>query len=394
MKFIAITIILLLNPRAGHCRRGNHAIENAAAVARKAAEQLTNPALSSVEAERLREEKAGALKQIESIGNAEPKDVETQLEVSKSLASVSEAPRAVPYAERGLRLAETSGDPKMIREALLTGSEVYYKAGNYDLARARAERILKDNPKDKDALALYMQVKGRGAAASPAPKGGSAGSAAGGAAGRSAAGEAAPAPAPASGPGVAMTSASSLEAQKQIALGWSRITLDPAAALKNFEAAITADPKGAATRVQRSKARLQAGDARGALGDARDAIALQPGLGEAYAARAEAHRALGLAEADLLADYEEAARLDGRFTDAYKTLVIRTGAGEAASGETGGDEGAAASAPAGPLGLLERAPRYWGALAFLCAMLAAAAGIAVPLALKRRRSGGDGSLPR
>lgn len=201
------------------------------------------------------------------------------------------------------------------------------------------------------------------------------------------------------GPGVAMTNAGSLDAQKQIALGWSRIKLDPAAALKNFEAAITADPKSAAVRVQRSRARREAGDAAGALGDANDAIRMQPDLGEAYAARAEADRSLGRAEADLLADYEAAAKLDGRFTDAYKTALIRSGAGDdavAISKEKSTGKGglAEASTPAGPLGLLERAPRYWGLFAFMFAMLAAAGGIIVPLMLKKKRSGEDGSLPR
>jgi tetratricopeptide (TPR) repeat protein len=284
----------------------------------------------------------------------------------------------------------------LVRDALLTGSEIYYKTGQYDLARERAERILKDNPKDKDALSLYMQVKGRGAAPSAAAAGGATNGAAGTAgqaAPRQAANSTATAP---RGPAVAMTNAGSLEAQKQIALGWSMIKLDPKEALKFFEAAITADPVSAAVRVQRSRARAAAGDAAGALGDADDAIRMDPGLGEAYAARAEAKRALGRAEAELLADYEAAAKLDGRFTEAYKAVLIRTG-GSLAGTETkpaAKAETAGASAPDGPLGLLRRSPQYWGILAFLCAMLAAAGGLVVPLLLKRRRSDEDGSQPR
>lgn len=357
--------------------------------------QAQNPSNTAQQNAALQDERKEAVNQLAGIADKRPENPAANLAVSKSLASVAEAPRAVPYAERGLKLAETSGDKKMIREALLTGSEVYYKAGNYDLARARAERILKDNPKDKDAMALYMQVKGRGAAT--ATSGGAAGQNAGSTSGTAAA---AATQGATSGPGVAMTNTGSLEAQKQIALGWSRIKLDPAAALKNFEAAITADPKSAAVRVQRSKARREAGDAAGALGDANDAIGMQPDLGEAYAARAEANRALGRAEADLLADYEQAAKLDGRFTDAYKTVLTRvgaTGGNTAASTEekksgTGGSNGV--SVPAGPLGLLSRSPQYWGLFAFICAMLAAAGGIIVPPMLKKRRSGEDGSLPR
>ncbi|MBI2386389.1 MAG: hypothetical protein HYV14_10295 [Elusimicrobia bacterium] len=313
---------------------------------------------------------------------------------------MEEAPRAIPYAERGLRLAQASGDKKMIREALLTGSEVFYKAGDYALARERAQRILHDNPKDKDALALYMQVKDRGAAAAGTPSGGSApgGGAAGAGGGDAGSG---PGSTPGTrGPGVAMTSASALEAQRQVALGWSRIKLDPKAALKNFEAAITADPRSAAVRVERSKARLAAGDAPGALGDSNDAVALDPRLAAGYAARAEAKRALGMKEAELLADLETAAKLDPDFAERYKALKLRVdgpsadgdgkarGAGEAGAGTAGG------SAPDGPRPLLSRSPKGWGLLALIALVSAALGGVIVPLALKRRRSGEDGSLPR
>lgn len=332
---------------------------------------------------------------MEAVGNMtavaekRPENPAAQLAVGKSLASVEEAPRAIPYAERGLALAETSGDPKLVREALLTGSEVYAKAGRYDLARERAERVLKTNPRDKDALALYMQVKGRGTASSASPAGGAtAGSS--GAAGQASAG----APA-ASAPGVAMTSPASLEAQKQIALGWSRIKLDPAAALKNFEAAITADPMNASVRVQRSKARLAAGDFPGALGDSDDAIRLDPRLGEAYAARAEAKRALGRAEAELVSDYEAAANLDGRFAEAYKAVATRvSAAAEAAAAARSSGDGAEAGglpAPGGPLGLLARSPKKWGLIALLCVLAALAGGLFAPLLLRRRRSSDEGA---
>jgi len=347
------------------------------------------------ETERLLKEKEVAVEHIASIADKRPDNPAAQLAVSKSLATVEEAPRAIPYAERGLKLAESSGDPKLVREALLTGSEVYYKAGNYDLARARAQRILKDNPRDKDALALYMQVKDRGTASSASPRTGSAGGGAGAAAGQqyAAGGSAATALEAPRGPSVAMTSASSLEAQKQIALGWSRMKLDPAAALKNFEAAVAADPQGAATRAARSKARLEAGDARGALQDANDAITLHAGFAGGYAARAEANRALGKAEAELLADYETASKLDGNFTEAYKTVLARSGtAGAAAENATNGN-GAGASVPSGPMGLLQRSPKSWGLIGLIAAVFVGGA-IAMTAVLIRRRSGEDDSLPR
>lgn len=343
---------------------------------------ITREAAAEIERQRLE-----SVKRIGTIADTRPDNPAAQLAVGKSLASVEEAPRAIPYAERGLALAETSGDPKLVREALLTGSEVYAKAGRYDLARERAERVLKTNPRDKDALALYMQVKGRGTASAASPAGGKT-TGSSGAAGSASAGAATTA-----APGVAMTSPASLEAQKQIALGWSRIKLDPAAALKNFEAAITADPTSAAVRVQRSKARLEAGDSPGALGDAEDAVRLDPRLGEAYAARAEAKRSLGRAEAEFVSDYEAAANLDGRFTEAYKAVAARLSAAPAgnASGANTDATAAGRSAPDGPLGLLAKSPKKWGMIALLCVLAALAGGLFAPLLLKKRRSPDEGA---
>jgi tetratricopeptide (TPR) repeat protein len=396
MRFIAIAVFAILIPLSAQSKRGGLELDSATQTARSAADRLAkNP--PPEEAARLQKEKSAAVEKIEGIANAEPKDAETQLEVGKSLASVEEAPRAIPYAERGLRLAQASGDKKLVREALLTGSEVFYKAGDYALARERAQRILKDDPQDKDALALYMQVKDRGAAAAGATSGGSMGS--GGGAGGSGGGYAGSGPGPTPGtrgPSVAMSDASVLEAQKQIAQGWSRIKLDPKAALKNFEAAITAAPRSAMVRVQRSKARLETGDAPGALGDSDDAIALDPRLGDGYAARAEAKRALGLKETELLADLETAANLEGRFTEAYKSARLSVyGAAASADGDQGGagaPEGA--PAPAGPVALLTNSPKGWGLLALISVLSAALGGVIVPLVLRRRRSDEGGSPPR
>ncbi|MBI4062185.1 MAG: hypothetical protein HY403_12245 [Elusimicrobia bacterium] len=293
---------------------------------------------------------------------------------------MEEAPRAVPYAERGLELAEASEDPKLIRTALLAGSEIYYKAGNYAVALERAQRVLKNNPKDKDALSLYMQVKGRDAASVPSP--------AKGATGEMEQTSSATAQAAARGPGVAMTNIASLEARKQIATGWNLIKLDPKAAFGHFDAAVAADPRNAAARVERSKARLETGDAPGALEDAAGAAALEPRLGAAYAARAEARRALGRPHAELLADYETAANLDGRFAEAYKTLLLR---GAEAAGKTAG---AGAAAPGGLNGLFARSSKAWGPAALLAASAAALGVLIAPLLLKRRRPGEDGSLRR
>lgn len=353
------------------------------------------PGITPEAAAAIERQRQESLKKIETIADKRPENPAAQLAVGKSLASVEEAPRAIPYAERGLRLAEASGDKKLIREALLTGSEVFYKAGEYALARERAQRILHQNPKDKDALALYMQVKDRGAASAGVPGGGATGGSSGAAGTSGGYAGSGPGSTPGTrGPDVAMTDAAMLEAKKQIALGWSRIKLDPKAALKNFEAAITAAPRSAAVRVERSKARLAAGDAPGALGDSDDAIALDPGLADGFAARVEAKRALGMKEAELLADLEAAAKLDPGFAEQYKAMKLRVDGPSASAAAAAGGGTAGASAPDGPRPLVSRSTQGWGLLALVALVSAALGGVIVPLLLKRRRSDEDGSPPR
>ncbi|MDP3541612.1 MAG: hypothetical protein Q8T11_04000 [Elusimicrobiota bacterium] len=287
------------------------------------------------------------------------------------------ADRAVDAAERAKK------DPRKTEKlvnALNTRGALLVKSGEYDRARADAEYALKIRPGDKNALALLHMTSGRGKSSpgtAPPPVGG----------------RAAPAPATNSGEAaaatpaqpVAMTSPASLEARKQLALGWSRLALDPAAALKSFEAAITADPLSAAVRVQRSKARLTAGDAPGALGDAEDAVRMEPRLGEAYAARAEAMRALGRAEAELLSDYETASGLDARFTQAYKALSTRLASSSAGAQADGSNTDAAAgSAPDGFRGW-RALPKKRGLMTLLLVLAAAAGGLLAAAWLKKRR---------
>jgi tetratricopeptide (TPR) repeat protein len=191
-----------------------------------------------------------------------------------------------------------------------------------------------------------------------------------------------------------MTSASALEARKQIDLGWSRLKLDPKAAMKNFESAITADPRSAAVRVQRSKARLETGNAPGALGDSDDAIALDPKLGEGYAARVAAKRALGIKEEELLADLEAAANLDARYAEEYKAVVLRVRGAAPPSAAAPAAQSSGESAPAAPRPLLESSPKGWALLALVAVLSAAIGGVIVPLLLRGRRSDEDGSPPR
>lgn len=286
------------------------------------------------------------------------------------------ADRAVDAAERAKK------DPRKtdkLVNALNTRGALLVKSGEYDRARADAEYALKIRPGDKNALALLHMTSGRGKS-SP------------GTATPPAGGRAAQAPAPNFGEAaaatpaqaVAMTSPASLEARKQIALGWSRLSLDPAAALKSFEAAITADPLSAAVRVQRSKARLAAGDAPGALGDAEDAVRMEPRLGEAYAARAEAKRALGRSDAELLSDYETASGLDARFTEAYKAVSARLASGSAAGAQADGSNTDPGPAEDGFRGW-RAMPKNRRLMTSVLVLAAAAGGLLAFLLLKRRR---------
>lgn len=72
--------------------------------------------------------------------------------------------------------------------------------------------------------------------------------------------------------------------------------------------------------VASSKVRLAAEDASGALRDAE--LAVERGGGaDAYAARADAKRALGRPYDDYIADYAQAAKLDPRYEDKYEGVV-------------------------------------------------------------------------
>ena len=72
-----------------------------------------------------------------------------------------------------------------------------------------------------------------------------------------------------------------------------------------------------------SKIRLDAQDAAGALADAETAVA-NGGGADAYAARADAKRALGRPMEAVIADYAEAANRDPRYIEKYKGLIVQS----------------------------------------------------------------------
>lgn len=359
-------------------------LDNATAIAKAADEQLRSDRTLTPEKRAEQEQvKAGAVRRIEEVAKSDPGDAETQIDVSRSLASVSEAPRAIPYAERGLSLAEKSGDPAMLRAALLAGADAYYRAGRYDESRARAERLLKADPKDKDAMMLFMQVKNRGSAATRAGPGSStttqtpapASAPTGGAA-------ATPAAAAAAAPAVPMTNAGGLEARRHLELGRSVMRLDPKAALGHFDAALAAAPEDVDALAARARARLETGDAGGARADAEAAARLAPGRADVWGLRAAAGKELGRPEAELLADLEKAASLDPlEFRDAYRELVARASGAANAAASTERPLAAGSPAPPGGFGRYARIGAFAGGLG--CTIAA--------LLLRRRRSDEDGS---
>ncbi|UPT74512.1 MAG: hypothetical protein M0D55_01870 [Elusimicrobiota bacterium] len=185
-----------------------------------------------------------------------------------------------------------------------------------------------------------------------------------------------------------MTSANSIEARRQLALGRSKMSLDTAAALKHLDAAVAADESDGEARAARARARLASGDATGALQDADAATRLAPRLADGWAVRAEAKRALGRAEAELIEDYAEAARLDPSFKDAFEALVAKASAGGAQNADARNVAGR--SAPddlRGPMTRLPAAVRKYG----LISSIAAIALILGGALFLMKRSDGDGA---
>lgn len=105
------------------------------------------------------------LHKFEAEAASRPEDAAVQLKAAAGIASLGEPVLAIPYAERALGLAESSRDPALIREALLTAGEVYDKAGLREQALDRAERVLKLSPDDARAMRIKLGPEAAAAAA-------------------------------------------------------------------------------------------------------------------------------------------------------------------------------------------------------------------------------------
>ncbi|MDE2141439.1 MAG: hypothetical protein KGL74_02215 [Elusimicrobia bacterium] len=85
----------------------------------------------------------------------------------------------------------------------------------------------------------------------------------------------------------------------------------------------TAAPTPTPGTLDSSKIRLDAHDAKGALADA-ELVLAKGGGADAYAARADAKRALGQPMDSVLADYALAAKLDPRYIEKYQGLIAQS----------------------------------------------------------------------
>lgn len=107
---------------------------------------------------------------------------------------------------------------------------------------------------------------------------------------------------------------------------WGMLALPCGAAAAPVSASTAAAPTPVPTpapgSVESSQIRLEAGDAAGALADAELVIA-KGGGAEAFAARADAKRALGRPYEEVLADYALAAKLDPRHIVKYDGFMAQ-----------------------------------------------------------------------
>ena len=153
------------------------------------------------------------------------------------------------------------------------------------------------------------------------------------------------------------------------------VPIDPSA-LSTGAAANTPPPAPTppAGSLESSKIRLDAHDVPGALADAQSVIS-KGGGADAYAARADAHRAQGRPFQEVLADYAEAAKLDPRYIEKYRGLIAQQASEEHPDTQKSGRG-------------LNGVP-----MGFIAAVGAAGSLLIVGAVLLARRRGGKTALP-
>lgn len=296
--------------------------------------QINRPTTPPAAKEELKREREGEVKKIESVGQKRPDNPKAQREVTKALVGVGENDRAMPFADRGVELAEKTRDPKALGDSLALRAQVQQKRGRVEEAYADSARACELDPANTKACQISMMTRGRtnrGVPASPRavqegfkepspspgpdpwPTGGPIPSVAPQGAGAN------------PGPG-----ASGTDPTRSLALvneGLARMKLDPQAGLRLLDRAVAADPASAKARVARSQGRRIAGDGPGALKDAEAAVRLDPRNAAAFAARGQAKAALGRPPEEVTIDLATARELDPGFSALYTETLARLGLG-------------------------------------------------------------------
>ncbi len=347
---------------------------------KQADQQISNPATPPAVKEELKREREGEVQKIETVGNKKPNSLKAQTEVTKALSSVGENDRALPFADRGVTLAEGKGDAKALGQSLVLRAVVQQKRGKVEEAYADSARACEMNPGNARACQLALLPRGRinfygdNPAAAVRTDGGASpeGGAAAGPDASTPDNPSRPAGVDASaressGGGVTTASADSLRSASLVEQAQAKLKLDREAGLKLLDRAVEADPKSAKARAARSQARRAGGDGAGALEDAQAAVRLDPRSAEAFAARGQAKAALGLSAQEVAADLGSARELDPSFSALYQETLAGLG-GAAASGSS-----SAAAAPAGALRPRGAPVRVWGPIVALGVLIVAAA---------------------
>ncbi len=346
---------------------------------KSADQQLSNPSTPPAVKEELKREREGEVQKIESVGTKKPDNIKAQTEVTKALSSVGENDRALPFADRGVALAEAKGDSKGLGQSLVLRAVVQQKRGKVEEAYADSSRACELNPANSKACQLALLTRGRTNALGGKPAGSAASGENPSGGSRSGPGEDFPGgsnPAPPGGTdaatreipggGVTTASADSLLSAGLVEQAKAKLKLDRSAGLKLLDRAVEADPKSAKARAARSQARRAGGDGAGALADAEAAVRLDPRSAEAFAARGQAKAALGRSAQEVAEDLGAARELDPSFSALYQETLAGLGGGSGAA-PTAANAAAVAARPRGaPL-------RVWGPIVALGVLLFAAA---------------------
>lgn len=354
--------------------------------------QIASPATPPAAKEELKREREGEVKKIEAVGDRKPADHKAQREVTKALSSVGENDRAMPFADRGVALAEAQGNPRLLGESLALRAQVQQKRGNVEEAYADSSRACETDPSNTRACQLALLTRGRSNSSAGRVPGNAAqadGARAPGNSGERSGGTSSPAASAGPGslasgavsaPGPATLDAGSLRSASLIEEARAKLKLDPAAGMRLLERAVEAAPRSAKARVARSQARRSGGDAAGALEDAEAAVRLDPKNAPAWAARGEAKAVLGKPLAEVAADLAAARELDPKFSSLYEDALAGLGnnPGEtAASGDSAaGVPGARAKNGGAPF-------RVWGTIIGLGILIV---GVFLWLMIRPKRS--------